>query len=90
MGCGKSGWYAAAPAVANRLASRAPTAKDCADCGLADCRLELASRQFRGFGPPQAPLSSADSESARNMPQNSPVGSFGDRFEATPGPAHFQ
>eukprot|EP00969_Alexandrium_andersonii_P156594 6923251-Alexandrium_andersonii.AAC.1 len=62
------------------MASRAPIAKDCADCGLADCGLEPATSPFRDFGPPQAPLPSADSESARKAAQNAPLGSFGNQF----------
>eukprot|EP00969_Alexandrium_andersonii_P159137 7030395-Alexandrium_andersonii.AAC.1 len=61
------------------LASGAPIAKDCAHCGLVGCGLELTSRRFRDLGPPRGPLSWADSESARNTPQNAPLGSFGDQ-----------
>eukprot|EP00969_Alexandrium_andersonii_P146683 6485971-Alexandrium_andersonii.AAC.1 len=39
-----------------QLASRVPLAKDCADCGLADRGLELASSRFRDLGPPRGPL----------------------------------
>eukprot|EP00969_Alexandrium_andersonii_P041716 1829201-Alexandrium_andersonii.AAC.1 len=38
------------------LGSRAPIAKDCADCGLADCGLELARWRFRALRPPRGPL----------------------------------
>eukprot|EP00969_Alexandrium_andersonii_P056548 2493500-Alexandrium_andersonii.AAC.1 len=62
------------------LASRTPRAKDCADCGLEDGGVELASLRLCARGPPQAPLSSADSDSARTAAQNEPRGSFGDRF----------
>eukprot|EP00969_Alexandrium_andersonii_P253863 11220121-Alexandrium_andersonii.AAC.1 len=47
----------------SRLASRAPIAKECADCGLADCGLERATSRFCDFGPRQCSLSWADSES---------------------------
>eukprot|EP00969_Alexandrium_andersonii_P185949 8216060-Alexandrium_andersonii.AAC.1 len=58
----------------SQLASRAPiVAKDCADCGLEDCGLELASPRFRALGPPRRLLSWADSESARNTAQNTPL-----------------
>eukprot|EP00969_Alexandrium_andersonii_P268663 11872488-Alexandrium_andersonii.AAC.1 len=60
-----------------RLASRAPRAKACADCGLADCGLEPASWRLRGLGPPRGPLARVDSESARKIVQNTPLGSFG-------------
>eukprot|EP00969_Alexandrium_andersonii_P340845 15065366-Alexandrium_andersonii.AAC.1 len=33
------------------LSSRAPRAKDCADCGPEDCGLECAIARFRSFGP---------------------------------------
>eukprot|EP00969_Alexandrium_andersonii_P234748 10364853-Alexandrium_andersonii.AAC.1 len=62
-----------------RLASRVPIAKDCADCGLADCRLEFATLRCRALGPPRSPISSADSGSARKQPQNAPLGSFRDQ-----------
>eukprot|EP00969_Alexandrium_andersonii_P261074 11541949-Alexandrium_andersonii.AAC.1 len=62
-------------------------AKDCADPGLADCGLGSASSHFRSFGPARSPISSADLESAREMAQNAPLGSFGDQFEAASGPA---
>eukprot|EP00969_Alexandrium_andersonii_P244844 10818767-Alexandrium_andersonii.AAC.1 len=29
-------------------------AKECADCGLADCGLEFANSRFRDLGPPRA------------------------------------
>eukprot|EP00969_Alexandrium_andersonii_P261533 11562142-Alexandrium_andersonii.AAC.2 len=47
-------------------------AKDCADCGSADCGLRPRT--------PRSPLSSPDSESARRTAQNAPLGSFGDQF----------
>eukprot|EP00969_Alexandrium_andersonii_P199238 8798080-Alexandrium_andersonii.AAC.1 len=62
------------------MASHAPRAKDCADCGLADCGLESATSRFRDFGPPRSLISSVDLESARKMPQNAPLGSFGGQF----------
>eukprot|EP00969_Alexandrium_andersonii_P234648 10359953-Alexandrium_andersonii.AAC.1 len=62
------------------LASDGPRAKDCADCGLADCGLEFRPGRFRAFGPPEAPRSRADSESPRKMPQNAPLGSFRGQF----------
>eukprot|EP00969_Alexandrium_andersonii_P257740 11395435-Alexandrium_andersonii.AAC.1 len=63
-------------------------AKDCADCGLEDCGLGCAISRALNVGPPQALLSSADSESARTVAQNGPRGGFGDQlFEADPGPA---
>eukprot|EP00969_Alexandrium_andersonii_P261903 11578084-Alexandrium_andersonii.AAC.1 len=43
-------------ALFNYPASRVPFAKDCADRGLADCALELASWRFRDPGPPRGPL----------------------------------
>eukprot|EP00969_Alexandrium_andersonii_P355852 15445331-Alexandrium_andersonii.AAC.1 len=52
--------------------SRAPGAKDCAECGSADCGLELATLRFRDFGPPRAPLSLADSEFPRKAARNAP------------------
>eukprot|EP00969_Alexandrium_andersonii_P241848 10680412-Alexandrium_andersonii.AAC.1 len=36
-----------------KLAARAQMAKDCADCGVADCGLELANLRFRDLGPPR-------------------------------------
>eukprot|EP00969_Alexandrium_andersonii_P025374 1108365-Alexandrium_andersonii.AAC.1 len=39
-------------------------AKDCADCGLADCGLEPGTWRFRDLAPPRGPLSWADSGSA--------------------------
>eukprot|EP00969_Alexandrium_andersonii_P000333 15069-Alexandrium_andersonii.AAC.2 len=38
----------------------------------------LSTSRFRTFGPPQSPLSSADSASTRTTVQNAPLGSFGD------------
>eukprot|EP00969_Alexandrium_andersonii_P176717 7813583-Alexandrium_andersonii.AAC.1 len=35
------------------LASRAPIATDCVDCGLEDCGLELVTLRFRDFEPPR-------------------------------------
>eukprot|EP00969_Alexandrium_andersonii_P273484 12087442-Alexandrium_andersonii.AAC.1 len=61
------------------LASRAPMAKDSADCGLADCGLEHASWRVCDLGHPRGPLSWADSEVARTAAQNAPVGSFGNQ-----------
>eukprot|EP00969_Alexandrium_andersonii_P165152 7299500-Alexandrium_andersonii.AAC.1 len=63
------------------LASAGPRGKDHADCGLADCGLELADSRFRDLGPPRGPLSRADSESARETTQNAPLGSFRGEFE---------
>eukprot|EP00969_Alexandrium_andersonii_P188075 8310756-Alexandrium_andersonii.AAC.1 len=54
--------------------------RDCADCGLADCGLELARWRFRNLGPPEAPLSWADSESARTNMHNALLGIFGGQF----------
>eukprot|EP00969_Alexandrium_andersonii_P215408 9514563-Alexandrium_andersonii.AAC.1 len=44
--------------------SRAPMAKDCADCRLADCGLELATSRFQDLG---TPLSPSDSASLRKV-----------------------
>eukprot|EP00969_Alexandrium_andersonii_P213952 9448522-Alexandrium_andersonii.AAC.1 len=62
------------------LGSRAPRAKDCADCGLAGCGLECAIGRFRDLGPPQAWRSLVDSGSARKVPHNAPPRSFGGHF----------
>eukprot|EP00969_Alexandrium_andersonii_P287583 12714143-Alexandrium_andersonii.AAC.1 len=43
--------------------------------------LRIGAREVRAAsGPPQAPRSSANSDSARNTAQNAPLGSFGGRF----------
>eukprot|EP00969_Alexandrium_andersonii_P066089 2915231-Alexandrium_andersonii.AAC.1 len=42
-------------ASSNILASFAPKARACADCGLADRGLEPASWRFRDLGPPSRP-----------------------------------
>eukprot|EP00969_Alexandrium_andersonii_P173568 7673161-Alexandrium_andersonii.AAC.1 len=47
-------------------------AKDCVDCGLEDCALECAISLFCSIGLPRAPLSFADSESARKVARNAP------------------
>eukprot|EP00969_Alexandrium_andersonii_P183649 8114820-Alexandrium_andersonii.AAC.1 len=61
-------------------AYRAPKAKGCADCGLADRGLACATSRFRDFGPPRSPISLVDSESARELARNAPLGrSFGDQ-----------
>eukprot|EP00969_Alexandrium_andersonii_P007002 305557-Alexandrium_andersonii.AAC.1 len=60
------------------------------DWRIADCVSELVSWRFRDLAPPRDPLSSADSESAREMAHNATLGSFGCQFEAAPGPAQFQ
>eukprot|EP00969_Alexandrium_andersonii_P169162 7477846-Alexandrium_andersonii.AAC.1 len=63
------------------LASAGPRGKDCADWRIGGLRIGAPSlRRFRTFGPPEAPLSWADSESAREMAQNAPLGSFRDQF----------
>eukprot|EP00969_Alexandrium_andersonii_P202340 8940589-Alexandrium_andersonii.AAC.1 len=64
------------------LASAGPRGKGFADCGLSDCGLKLALRRFRTFGPPEAPLSWADSESTRTTAQNAPLSSFGGQLSA--------
>eukprot|EP00969_Alexandrium_andersonii_P366379 15468371-Alexandrium_andersonii.AAC.1 len=62
------------------MVSRAPIAKDCADCASADCGLEPASCPFRDLGPPRGLLSLSDSGSARILAQNAPLESSGDQF----------
>eukprot|EP00969_Alexandrium_andersonii_P112055 4948866-Alexandrium_andersonii.AAC.1 len=39
--------------------------------------------------PPEQPLSSSDSASARTMAQNAPLGRFGDQFGSHSWPAQF-
>eukprot|EP00969_Alexandrium_andersonii_P212875 9399888-Alexandrium_andersonii.AAC.1 len=66
-------------------------AKDCADCGLADCGLEVALPRFRTVGPPEAPFSSADSEISTNRRRRThPPGVSGTYFEVVLGPAQFK
>eukprot|EP00969_Alexandrium_andersonii_P183072 8088758-Alexandrium_andersonii.AAC.1 len=52
-------------------------AKGCADCGSADCGLELLILRICDLGPPRGPLSWADSEFARTTTLNAPLGGFG-------------
>eukprot|EP00969_Alexandrium_andersonii_P242874 10729452-Alexandrium_andersonii.AAC.1 len=72
------------------LASHAPRAKDCTDCGLADCGLEPASWPVRGLGPPSRPTFVGRSGICAKKGAERTLGSFGDQFEAAPGPAEFQ
>eukprot|EP00969_Alexandrium_andersonii_P165347 7307429-Alexandrium_andersonii.AAC.1 len=59
------------------LASRAPRAKDCADCGLADCGLESVTLRVRDFGPPSRPsFVGRFGLCARNAAECNPLGSF--------------
>eukprot|EP00969_Alexandrium_andersonii_P138381 6119272-Alexandrium_andersonii.AAC.1 len=63
------------------MVSRAPGAKDCADCGLEGCGLEfVAAWPFRDLGPLRGLLSWVDSESARESVQSEHFGRSGDSF----------
>eukprot|EP00969_Alexandrium_andersonii_P176482 7803851-Alexandrium_andersonii.AAC.1 len=57
------------------LASRAPRAKDSADCGLRGSRIGSLRVEDFAASDTRSPLSLADSESARETAQNAPLGS---------------
>eukprot|EP00969_Alexandrium_andersonii_P161111 7120069-Alexandrium_andersonii.AAC.1 len=59
--------------------SRAPIAKDCTDCGLADRGLEPAKSRVRAPRTPRAMRSSVDWGSARKVTQSAPRKGFRDR-----------
>eukprot|EP00969_Alexandrium_andersonii_P018242 797716-Alexandrium_andersonii.AAC.1 len=60
------------------LGFRAPIAKDCAGCELAECGSELASRRFRDLCPPLE--ARFRGQIRRKTAQNTPLGSFGRQF----------
>eukprot|EP00969_Alexandrium_andersonii_P340416 15046801-Alexandrium_andersonii.AAC.1 len=60
----------------SNLASRAPIAKDSADCRAEDRRAEFADSRCRELRSPRSTHSLADSESAHEMAQNASLRSF--------------